>query len=71
MNVSDEYTVPEAASYLNVSEETVRRNIRSKRLRAFRRGNSGSSPEMSLRSSLTATTPRRAKFEGCYRSWSL
>ena len=38
MNVTDEYTVPEAASYLNVSEETVRRNIRSKRLRAFRRG---------------------------------
>ena len=26
----EEYTVPQAASYLNVSEETVRRNIRSK-----------------------------------------
>ena len=36
--MSDEYTVPEAASYLNVSEETVRRNIRSKRLKALRRG---------------------------------
>ena len=34
----DELTVPQAASYLNVSEETVRRNIRSKRLRALRRG---------------------------------
>ena len=38
MNVPDEYTVPQAASYLNVSEETVRRNIRSKRLKALRRG---------------------------------
>ena len=34
----DEFTVPQAASYLSVSEETVRRNIRSKRLRARRRG---------------------------------
>ena len=38
MNMPDEHTVPQAASYLNVSEETVRRNIRSKRLRALRRG---------------------------------
>ena len=38
MNMPDEYTVPQAASYLNVSEETVRRNIRSKRLKALRRG---------------------------------
>ena len=38
MNVPDEYTVPQAATYLNVSEETVRRNIRSKRLKALRRG---------------------------------
>ena len=38
MNVPDEYTVPQAASFLKVSEETVRRNIRSKRLRALRRG---------------------------------
>ena len=38
MNVPDEYTVPQAAAYLNVSEETVRRNIRSKRLKALRRG---------------------------------
>ena len=34
----EEFTVPEAASYLGVSEETVRRNIRSKRLSALRRG---------------------------------
>ena len=34
----EEFTVPQAASYLNVSEETVRRNIRSKRLRAMRKG---------------------------------
>ena len=37
-NKLDEYTVPQAASILNVSEETVRRNIRSKRLVALRRG---------------------------------
>ena len=29
---------PQAESYLNVNEETVRRTIRSKRLRALRRG---------------------------------
>ncbi len=38
MNAPEEFTVPQAASYLSVSEETVRRNIRSKRLRALRRG---------------------------------
>ena len=38
MNMPEEFTVPQAASYLNVSEETVRRNIRSKRLNALRRG---------------------------------
>jgi excisionase family DNA binding protein len=34
----EEHSVPQAASYLGVSEETVRRNIRSKRLKAIRRG---------------------------------
>ena len=38
MDTPEEFTVPQAASYLKVSEETVRRNIRSKRLRALRRG---------------------------------
>jgi excisionase family DNA binding protein len=38
MNAPDELTVPQAATYLKVSEETVRRNIRSKRLKALRRG---------------------------------
>ena len=38
MTMPDEFTVPQAASCLNVSEETVRRNIRSKRLKALRRG---------------------------------
>ena len=38
MNTPEEFTVPQAASYLSVSEETVRRNIRSKRLKALRRG---------------------------------
>ena len=36
--MTEEYTVPQAAAFLNVSEETVRRNIRSKRLKALRRG---------------------------------
>ena len=38
MNMPEELTVPQAASYLNVSGETVRRNIRSRRLKALRRG---------------------------------
>ena len=38
MTMPDEFTVPQAAAYLSVSEETVRRNIRSKRLTALRRG---------------------------------
>ena len=38
MKMPDEFTVPQAATYLKVSEETVRRNIRSKRLKALRRG---------------------------------
>ena len=38
MTAPEEYTVPQAAAYLDVSEETVRRNIRAKRLNALRRG---------------------------------
>ncbi len=38
MTMPEEFTVPQAAAYLSVSEETVRRNIRSKRLGALRRG---------------------------------
>ena len=38
MTVPEEFTVPQAATYLKVSEETVRRNIRAKRLSAFRKG---------------------------------
>ena len=38
MTMPKEFTVPQAAAYLSVSEETVRRNIRSKRLKALRRG---------------------------------
>ena len=34
----EEFIVPQAAIYLGVSEETVRRNIRSRRLKALRRG---------------------------------
>ena len=36
----DEYlTVPEAARYLQVNEETIRRNVRSGRLKAEKIGN--------------------------------
>ena len=38
MQLPEELSVPEAAAYLKVSQETVRRNIRAKRLRAIRRG---------------------------------
>ena len=38
MTMPEEFTVPQAAAYLKVSEETVRRNIRAKRLPALRRG---------------------------------
>ena len=38
MMTPEEFTVPQAADYLKVSEETVRRNIRAKRLPALRRG---------------------------------
>jgi len=38
MDFINELTVPEAALFLKINEETVRRNIRSKRLRAFKRG---------------------------------
>ena len=38
MTIPEEFTAPQAAAYLSVSEETVRKNIRSKRLKALRRG---------------------------------
>lgn len=38
MKPSEELTVPQAARYLKVNEETVRRNVRSGRLRAVKRG---------------------------------
>lgn len=38
MNIPEEFTVSYVASFLNVSEGTVRHNIRSKRLSAMRRG---------------------------------
>ena len=38
MNLSEEVTVPEAAAFLNVKQETVRRNIRECRLPAIKRG---------------------------------
>ena len=38
MQLKEELSVPEVAAYLKVNEETVRRNIRSKRLPALRHG---------------------------------
>ena len=38
MELPREFSVPQVAVYLKVNEETVRRNIRAKRLRAVRRG---------------------------------
>lgn len=38
MDPNVEMTVPEAASFLRVNEETIRRNIRAKRLQALKRG---------------------------------
>ena len=38
MNTPEEFTVPQVALYLNVNEETIRRNIKSKCLSALRRG---------------------------------
>ena len=38
MTLPEEFSVPEAAAFLNVNEETVRRNIRAKRLSARRIG---------------------------------
>ena len=38
MQLAEEISVPQAAAYLKVNEETVRRNIRSKRLPAIRHG---------------------------------
>ena len=38
MCMPEEFTALQAAAYLRVSEETVRRNIRSKHLKALRRG---------------------------------
>ena len=38
MQLGEELSVPQVATYLRVNEETVRRNIRAKRLLAIRRG---------------------------------
>ena len=38
MQLAEELSVPQVAAYLKVNEETVRRNIRSKRLPAVRHG---------------------------------
>ena len=49
MNMPVEFTVPQAATLLSVSEETVRRNIRPKRLQALRRGTQWFIPRVVLK----------------------
>ena len=38
MSMPEEFSARQAAAYLAISEETVRRNIRSKHLKTLRRG---------------------------------
>ena len=38
MSIPEGFTLPQPASYLSVSEETVRRNIGAKRLKSLRMG---------------------------------
>ena len=67
MDMPEEFTVPQAASYLNVSQETVRRNIRSRRLKALRSGPSGSYRATFSSSLQTATILRLASYARCCR----
>ena len=48
MTMKEELTVPQAAAFLKVSEETVRRNIRARRLNALRKGTQWFIPRESL-----------------------
>ena len=63
MNMPDEYTVPQAATYLSVSEETVRRNIRSKRLKALRRGTQWFIPRDVLRGFASSYDPKTGQMK--------
>ena len=69
MNTTDEFTVPEAASDLKVSEETVRRNIRSKRLKAMHGETQWFIPRdvLLVWSLATVAIPKPAKYDKCSR----
>ena len=60
MNTLDELTVSQAASYLSVREETVRRNVRLKHPSAFRRGTQWFTPRDALVVFLGIYEPRLA-----------
>ena len=69
MNMPEEFTVPQAAAYLKVSEETVRRNIRSKALGGVAQGNTVvHSPRRPYGPLPILTTRKRAKYDN-YSSW--
>ena len=61
MTMQEELTVPQAAAFLKVSEETVRRNIRAKRLIALRRGTQWFVPREDLVIFANAYDPRTGK----------
>ena len=59
--MQEELTVPQAAAFLKVSEETVRRNIRAKRLIALRRGTQWFIPREDLATFANVYDPRTGK----------
>ena len=68
MNMPEEFTVPQAASYLNVSEETVQTKYQVETPACSCAGGlSGSFRAMSSWSLPTATTPRLVRYNKFYR----
>ena len=61
MTMQEELTVPQAAVFLKVSEETVRRNIRARRLNASRRGTQWFIPRDNLEIFANAYDPKTGK----------
>ena len=63
MTIQEELTVPQAAAFLKVSEETVRRNIRARRLNAVRRGTQWFIPRDNLEVFANAYDPKTGKIK--------
>ena len=61
VTIQEELTVPQAAAFLKVSEETVRRNIRARRLNALRRGTQWFIPRENLVIFANAYDPKTGK----------